>query len=101
MLIGNVVFNPQNIRRYQVNYPWLASSETISSCSATVLPNDGLFSVDNLVVSPDGKSLLYFATGQGGAVTGDTYTVTISVTTSDGQVNYDEVSYFMDPRGRG
>jgi hypothetical protein len=101
MRIATVIYNPQNIRHYQINYPWLADNETLVGANVAITPNDGLFTVSLIGISMDNKAILITANGTGGPVEGTEYIFECGVETSLGQLNYDKIHFIMDSAGCG
>lgn len=81
---------PNDRKRYVVQYDnWLDLNETLTN---VVMASDGeadLFLVDGYVISSDAKDVVFFASG---GVLNKTYTVTVTVTTSELQVKQDTIT---------
>lgn len=82
-------------KRYSVDYTdWLDTGETISAASFAVAPDTGTspLEIDAYVVSGDGKQVIFFAAlGDDGV----TYSVTITIQTSGGQVKEDGIVFIV------
>lgn len=82
-------------KRYSVDYTdWLDTGETISTVSFAVSPSTGTtpLEIDAYTISADGLQVIFFAAfGDDGA----TYTTTITIQTSGGQVKEDSVVFIV------
>jgi hypothetical protein len=89
MRIGKYRKQPADRLRYRVDYSdWLDPGETITGVTHAVTPA-GLV-VDGLVVDPGDTTVSFFASA---GVDGEEYKVSITVTTSQGQIKEDEILY--------
>ncbi|RKX47797.1 MAG: hypothetical protein DRP64_00075 [Verrucomicrobia bacterium] len=96
MLIGRVNLSTVQKRIFRINYPWLRDGETVVSAVPTVEPNDGLFTVSDLIIGVDGDYVQFKASGNGVVEGGSEYTVSVVVDTSDGQTNDDCLEYQIE-----
>ena len=89
-LLGRYKQQTGERRKRGIDYTsFLESTETISSVLTAVTPvTSPTFTVPLLVIDPAGKKFSYFT--QGG-LTGNTYIVTFTVTTTGTQILEDEV----------
>lgn len=82
-------------KRYSVDYTdWLDTGETVSSVSFGVSPSTGTtpLEIDAHTISTDGLQVVFFAAlGDDGA----TYTITITIQTSGGQVKEDSIVFIV------
>ena len=83
-------------RLFTINYPWMATNEKVTSAVATVAPNDGVFTATDVAIGEEGRKVQFMASGNGAALTGAEYTVTVQIATSSGQINEDCVEYRME-----
>lgn len=96
MLVGRVNLSPTQKRIFRINYPWLRDGETVVTAVPEVEPNDGLFTVTDLIISVAGDYVQFKASGNGVALNGSEYSVTITADTSDGQTNDDCIAYQIE-----
>jgi hypothetical protein len=88
MRLGKFVKAPNERKRYSIDYDdWLDTGETISSVVFTVDPADELAIASSSISS---RSLAMFIEG-GDA--NQTYSVTVQITTSLGQIKEDTVTF--------
>jgi hypothetical protein len=97
MILGRYVQQSTERRKRLLDYTdWLEDGETISSVSATAVPDAedaAALVVSGIVIDPDGKKFAYFV--EDGEDTVE-YTVNFSVTTSLGQIREDEVVFEIE-----
>lgn len=89
MRIGRFKKGAADRKRYVVDYnDWLDIEETVALVtSAGNNPTDAFF-VDGIVVNTGGKEVIFYASG---GIAGNTYNVTLTATTSMGQIKQDWV----------
>lgn len=92
MKLARFTKQPSERKRYSIDYSdWLDTGETISA--VTFLPSPvatGGLEIDASSITPSGTSVVFFANY---GVSGTTYTVTVTVTTSGGQIKEDEILF--------
>jgi hypothetical protein len=100
MLIARENIDLQQQRIYTVTYAWLAEAEEITNVNLLVdpisLPLDTFFSVVDVIIMPEGKSIQFKAVAN--AVpeqAGEEFTVNIIVTTNIAQQNDDEIRFLV------
>lgn len=99
MLIGRVVMTSVARRTFTVNFPWLATGESIINTTVDILPDDGLFNVYDVAIVSSGRAISYQVSGSGQVVNGDEYKATITVQTDQNQINDDCIIYAIDCGG--
>lgn len=92
MKLARFVKQPADRKRYAVDYSdWLDTGETVTAVAFGVSPSaTGGLAVDASSIASTGKSVVFFASA---GVSGTTYTVTITITTSGGQIKEDEILF--------
>jgi hypothetical protein len=89
MRIGRFKKGAADRKRYVVDYvDWLDVAEIIDSVTSIGNNPDDAFFVDGYVVNTGGKEIIFYASG---GIAGNTYNVTLTATTSLGQVKQDWV----------
>jgi hypothetical protein len=99
MLIGRVNITSTARRTFGVGFPWLQDTEKVIGVSVDITPDDGKFTTYNIAVNNTGDRVSYQVSGNGVATDGDEYTATITVQTSEQQVNDDCVIYTISCGG--
>ncbi len=96
--LGRALKTPSDRKRYSVDYTdWLDTGELVVSAAIVVDPPAGTLLVDGVVVSGDGKSVVFFLSD---GDDGETYRALITVQTSGGQSKEDFVTVLVrDPQG--
>lgn len=87
MLIGRELINLKQERIFQVDYNWLADAEEVLHVDAVVTPNDGIFSIDQMVIAFGGKSVQFMVKAGDGSNDGEEYSVRLITQTKN---NIDE-----------
>lgn len=84
---------PADRKRYVVDYAdWLNSGETVSSVTLEGnVPADNFY-VDAFTVDTGGLQVIFYISG---GVSGSTYSVTVTATTSLAQVKQDKVTFVV------
>jgi hypothetical protein len=92
MKLGRFTKQPAERKRYSIDYTdWLDTGETITLASFTVTPaSAGALVIDAFSIPAAAKSVVFFANF---GVSGTTYTVTVTITTSGGQIKEDEILF--------
>ncbi len=92
MKLARFTKQPAERKRYSIDYSdWLDTGETISTVSFVTTPaSAGALVVDANSITAAGKSVVFFAND---GVSGTTYTVTVTITTSGGQIKEDEILF--------
>jgi hypothetical protein len=90
MRIGKFKKAAADRKRYVADYTdWLDANETLIAIDAAGnIPADAFF-IDGFVVNTGGKEVIFYASG---GVSGVSYTVTLTVNTSMGQIKQDTVT---------
>lgn len=89
MKLARFAKQPAERKRYTIDYSdWLDTGETISLVAFTVSPT-GL-EIDAYSIAVSGTSVAFFANY---GVNGTAYTVTVTITTSGGQIKEDEILF--------
>lgn len=92
MKLARFIKQPSERKRYTIDYSdWLETSETISSVTFAPSPiAAGGLEVDAYSIAAPATSVVFFVNY---GVSGTTYTVTVTITTSGGQIKEDEVLF--------
>lgn len=92
MKLGRFTKQPAERKRYAIDYSdWLDTGETISTVSFVPSPiGSGGLEIDAYSIASPATSVVFFANY---GVSGTTYTVTVTVTTSGGQIKEDEILF--------
>ena len=92
MRLAKFTKQPSERKRYVVNYSdWLDTSETLLDVAFVVEPTTASpLVVDASALSTDSKAVSMFVNG---GLNATTYTITLTATTSGGQVKEDEVVF--------
>lgn len=95
--IGRFFHQPWEVKRYRVDYSKnLVSSEVLQTVEYVVdTTTSPPLAVSNSAVAPDGLSVTFFV---GGGVDGQTYKVSVRVTTNAGQKFEDEIEFVIEER---
>ena len=90
MRIGKFKKGPADRKRYVADYTdWLDGAELLTSVTSEGnVPVDAFF-IDGFVVNTGGKEIIFYASG---GVSGTSYTVSLTVNTSMGQIKQDTVT---------
>lgn len=92
MILAKYTKQPSERKRYVLDYSdWLDSGETISTAVFSVDPVGGLI-VDASSIGTPATTVAYFVSSGTTAVQ---YTVTVTISTSGGQIKEDEVLYHV------
>lgn len=92
MKLAKYVKQSTERKRYVVDYTdWLDTGETLTLASLAVSPaTTPPLVVDASAIGTDNKTVVYFVNG---GLDGRTYTITLTATTSVGQVKEDEITF--------
>ena len=92
MKLARFTKQPSERKRYTIDYSdWLDTSETISTVAFVPSPiATGGLVVDAYSIATPATSVVFFANF---GVSGTTYTVTVTITTSGGQIKEDEILF--------
>lgn len=90
MKLGRFTKQPAERKRYSIDYSdWLDTGETISTATFAVAPT-GALEVDAYTIGSPATSVVFFVNG---GTSGVTYKVTVTITTSGGQIKEDEILF--------
>lgn len=83
---------PTERKRYSIDYSdWLDTGETITAVTFTPSPLvTGGLEVDAYTISTPATSVVFFANA---GISGTTYTLDVTITTSGGQIKEDQILY--------
>jgi hypothetical protein len=95
MILDRYSQQPAEVRRRQIDYgEWLDTDEIITDVANAISPvTVPPLALTSVTIDPTGKIVEYFASG---GLTGTDYTVTITITTDDGQVREDELDITVE-----
>lgn len=89
MRVGRFKKGAADRKRYVVDYAdWLDVAETVMAVTSAGNNLVDAFYIDGVLINTGGKEVIFYASG---GVVGTTYTVTITATTSMGQIKRDTV----------
>lgn len=92
MKLGKFIKAPGERKRYSIDYDnWLETGELVSTRSFSVSPaTTPAFVVDASATLPGNRSIAFYVNG---GKSGENYKVTVSISTSGGQVKEDVVLF--------
>ena len=92
MKLARFTKQPSERKRYTIDYSdWLDTGETISTVAFVPSPvATGGLEIDAFSIATPATAVVFFANY---GVSGTTYTVTVTITTSGGQIKEDEVLF--------
>lgn len=92
MKLARFTKQPAERKRYSIDYSdWLDTGETISTVTFVPSPiATGGLEIDAYSIASPATSVVFFANY---GVSGTTYTVTVTITTSGGQIKEDEILF--------
>jgi len=93
MKIGKFKKSPADRKRYVVQYQdWMNEGETVVGLAAVGSVPDDDFYLDGYFIGPDALEIIFFVSG---GLTGKSYDVTLTATTSLGQIKENVVTFVV------
>lgn len=92
-VVGKFRKAPGDRKRYEVNYAdWLNAGETLDTVTISGNVDDDQFYVDGWMITNGGKEVIMYVSG---GVSGVSYKVTVTASTSLGQIKNDTIEFVV------